>query len=519
MAENTDYSRKGVAYLFIAVLLLVALNIFSYSSRKHDFKYTIGAQNLEATYHTLLTVKALEESPASNHWFLPTVSLGGERDKHIPWGATIPTKTGDYVYTSFTPPGFVVPYAVMHLFGAEPTSKNLARFNAALGALVSLLLFALLHGVLEYIGYTRSIALGGALLGSLIAVFSREVLQSHGPVYWVQSLYQLIEVVSLTLFFRYLSARDEQRRKLYGYGLCLAVFLGAWTEWTGYITGGGLCVLLWFLVPERAAARRLAVLLAICLTSAVLVTVVHYGMAAGLDSTLHALMKRFMARSASRGGVGYLSEGYWLSYGPYLLCLLFAVLARFFALSHQSEQNKRVLLLVALAACIPLLENVVLMQHATQFSFDRLKFLFPAALVFALAFARMKNLWRGVLALLLIAASWQGYADYKVDLQRYESWAKIDASNKELIDRISKVVDLDCALLATDMGVRGYTTLAFSRGVYERKSFDAALALEEQESACGLVYLQGRTAFTDLPHYKTARIVLENGDRTELLSR
>jgi len=101
---------------FWSVFTLILLLIFSLSLRQQDFKRVTGAQNLEATYHVLLTVTALDESSAANHWYLPTVSLGGETNKHIPWGVTVPTKTGDYIYTSFTPPGFLAPiFCLKHL--------------------------------------------------------------------------------------------------------------------------------------------------------------------------------------------------------------------------------------------------------------------------------------------------------------------------------------------------------------------------------------------------------------------
>jgi len=109
----------------------------------------VGAENLAATYHVLLTVNALDESPVENHWYLPTVSLGRELDKHIPWGAAIPTKTGDYIYISFTPPGFLVPYSWLNIFGLRPTVKNLACYNFVLGSLSASTLFLLLVSLLK----------------------------------------------------------------------------------------------------------------------------------------------------------------------------------------------------------------------------------------------------------------------------------------------------------------------------------------------------------------------------------
>ncbi len=60
----------------------------------------------DATWHTLLTIECYNETPISQHLFLPIVSMGGEDNKWISWGATIPDKEGNYYYTSFSPAGY-----------------------------------------------------------------------------------------------------------------------------------------------------------------------------------------------------------------------------------------------------------------------------------------------------------------------------------------------------------------------------------------------------------------------------
>ncbi len=66
-----------------------------------EVKRGFGSRNLEASYHAILTAEALLRTPISQHWGLPLVSLGAANDKWIPWGATVATAHGDYVYTSF----------------------------------------------------------------------------------------------------------------------------------------------------------------------------------------------------------------------------------------------------------------------------------------------------------------------------------------------------------------------------------------------------------------------------------
>jgi hypothetical protein len=511
-------SRKPLA--LAGALVLILLLAGSFLARKNEFGKATGVQNLEATYHVLLTVKALESSPIQNHWLLPTVSLGGSRDKHIPWGATIPTKTGDYVYTSFTSPGFLAPYIVFGALNVEASAQNLARFNFALGSLVVLVLYALLFKILERCGYSCRVAVAGAVLGATASIFSKEVLQSHGLVYWSQCLYQLLLISGLYLLFAYLNEEPGQARQKnrYALGLVVVAFLGAWTEWTGYVYGGGLAILLWFGVFLERPQRGLAIKLVIAVAVAGLLTLVHYGLAAGFEPAVEAFMARFLARSSASGTVLDLLNGYALSFGLFLLATFVAAVLPFFLGSRKTDESQDARNKVAFlffASSIPVLENFILTQHATQFSYDRLKAIFPAAIIVAVAFARVCNAWRAVLLALVLLASTHGFSTYRADIARYSAWPVVDSVNKLLAKALTESTNTKCSILFSDISVRGYSNLLFNRGIYEhiskKHSGHKVDELIEETQACSAVYLEGVMAFTDLPYYKSALVTKENG--------
>lgn len=80
-------SRKLYRECYIpGVLVVLLMLVVSFFIRVGDFEKVPPAPNMEASYHVILTMSALKESPIVNHWFLPTVSLGGTLDKNIPWG-------------------------------------------------------------------------------------------------------------------------------------------------------------------------------------------------------------------------------------------------------------------------------------------------------------------------------------------------------------------------------------------------------------------------------------------------
>lgn len=487
--------------LAVGLLLLAAL-----LWRLPDFRDGTGAQNLEASYHVLLSLNALDESGVARHWWLPTITLGGSHDQQVSWGATIPTHSGDYVYTSFSSYGFLAPYLGLKVAGLPPSLHNLALFNAALGALTALLLFRLLYLVLRSQGASRALAAGTAVLGCLIAVFSREALLSQGLLYWVQSFYQVLLLASLLTFFHYLQAPVGQRARL-GWVLAGLVCFGALTEWTGYVFGGGLVALFWLQRRQWPEGRRMAWRLAFATALAGLLVLLHYSLAAGLLPTLKAFARRFLARSPNNAHLTDFFAGYGLSFGLFLAAVAIALGVLVWKRRTLNWPRSTALLLAA--ASLPLLENLLLLQHATQFSFDRLKFIFPAALVLGLAFIALKTPGRALLAVLLVAAALQNGQTYRQDIAGYAGWRVIDQQNQALVGLVKGQVALDCTLISTDMTVRGYANLLFHRSIHELQR--QPLDYHRESGACGGLYLEGRDFRVDLPEYTRARLSLADG--------
>lgn len=515
------YSALLFAAGAIVLTLLLAVSFFI---RQNDFNTITGSQNLEATYHALLTVKALRSSPVENHWFLPTVTLGQALDKDIPWGSTVPTNTGDYIYTSFASPGFFMPYIIFKALNIEESVRNLALLNFVLGSIVSFTVYALLFSVLKRCGYSLQVAGVGSILGTTITVFSREVLQSHGIVYWVHSFYQLILILGLYLLFTYLKnwPDNNDAKKRRAVSLICVVFLGAWTEWTGYFFGLGLALLFWFGVLIERHEKSLSIKLLLALAVAALITLAHYTIAVGFEPTVKAILDRFLARNIVAGDMISLLDGYLLSFGLFALIALLGLIWLLFIANKDKRKlssSKSIVVFLGIAAALPLLENFILLQHANQFSFDRLKFVFPAALVIAIAFARQSNLWRVVFAISVLLASIQGFWSYKTDLAGYASWRDVDSNNKALANLIFSSTDISCSVLLSNIAVRGYANLLFNRGIYEYRYKSDAIKMINKTKSCCAIYLEGGWYYIDLPYYKRALVIRRDGTSFSLNPR
>jgi hypothetical protein len=256
-----------------------------------------------------------------------------------------------------------------------------------------------------------------------------------------------------------------------------------------------------------------------------MVTLVHFSLAIGLQPIIQELINRLFARSVVNGNFRDLLRGYWNSYWPLLIYLSLGLSVLLLAKIKHPLRYKlnqipfQIPLLVFVLATIPLLENLILLQHATQFSFDRLKFLIPAALFAAYAFAANGKKGRCLLMALALLACFYGYQKYRRNLHSYQAWAQIDQSNKRLAARIFEKIDANCTVFASNVFVRAYANLLFHRGIFEKQTLKNAPSLLKQNPTCAVVFLQGSAAYIDLPLFTQAHIFYKDSLKQPLTLR
>ncbi len=504
-SKNSSWVGLGiVSLLFMASLAL----------RIGDFKNVNGVPNLEATYHVLLTIKALRETPVSHSHFLPIVTLGSDRDKYVSWGATVPTETGEFVYTSFPPLGFLVPYSFFAIFDWAPTTRHLMVFNALLGGVSTLGLFALLMRVLRSAGYGHGVRSVGAIAGAACLVFSKEALVSFGLVYWSQSLEEAF------LLFQLIALHALWTRPGRSAVIAMAVmsFLSASTEWSGMVANVCIAALLIGRGPCDSRIENLKLGLVVFASTLLAggVIAAQFISVLGLRQTAVAMGHRMIARSAMHTDALALLDGYANSFGLFLPLVLgcamwMAVAAR----GTEPARASRIPAVLVLAASFPLIENALLLQHATEFTFDRLKLATPLALVLALSLASAvvarDRLVIALLCLGILVSARENVTTYQNQKAAFADWGVSVRSNESLRDRVAGVIDLTCADLGSNGPVRAYTNLLFNRAVLENASPEALEAHAHRTAACGTVFLSQTTLHIDLPEFRRATIRTADG--------
>ena len=241
---------------------------------------------------------------------------------------------------------------------------------------------------------------------------------------------------------------------------------------------------------------------------------------------MEALSSRFFVRSYRLGRFDELVKGYALSFGIFLVVVITVLAARFFAGADGRDEPgvrrtgiAQNTLAIFILACVPLIENVLLIRHATDYSYDRLKFVVPAAIILALGFGRLGKDGRMALVVAVLVAAIDGYTSYRADLRAHAAWHEVDQANRALAARVGEAADVRCAVLLSRMEVRGYANLLFHRGIYGAKAMEDGPALMAQRDACAAVYLEGEPALDGLPRYTKAVVTRRDGATTTILAQ
>ena len=453
----------------VVIAAIVFVLVASYIRYKPE---DVNYYNADATWHTLLTIEAYNETPIAQHIFLPIVSLGDESDKWIPWGATINDNQGNYYYTSFSPAGYFLPWLFIKTFNLPVCEHSLYIFNTLL-FMFSAVLWSIF---LKWIYSKNEIV----ILGVLLYVFVPEMLHGMGIVYWHQSVFQVTFIAQIMAYYRY--KKDESKR--WGILFFVLVFINPYIEWSGYIANMGFFIFELFHIRKQRllfCLRRLC-LIGILTVTSVIVFIAHYLSRVNKHILFETIKARFMARNVTT--VTELSSvigGYFKSFSYIWIVLFVLVIWNIWRNKKLEILNGSIIFLVL----FPLLENVVMKEHAYFYSYDRMKGILFVSL---LCCEFMRQLFDGyatrkkvisIMASITILCCINNIYEYSRS-GKYLWQADYRKGNIVLAEYIKENY-ANSILGLNDAPVRGYVNLLFSRGVYEWKSFDwlSQKALEE----------------------------------------
>ncbi len=349
-----------IYYLVVIIIFFLVCIISTLKYRDGEIDY----HNSDATWHTLLTVTAYNETPIYEHLFLPIVSLGGIDDKDIKWGETIPDEKGNYYYTSFSPAGYFAPWLFLKITNLPVNEQGLYIFNTFLFGSSAILLIYLLSLIYHEEKHYPFIS----LIGGLCYISAPEILHNMGIVYWHQSLLQVMLILQTIMYYKYINEKSNFSKYLF-YGLSI---INPYIEWTGYIANIGFAIaefIRYWNIDKRKGLKNVFCLAILTMLSFELFSI-HYLTRVDSITFLTALKNRFLSRSA--GAAIELAT----LFGSYFKSFLYVWVILIISLIFCFIKNKQLELkhgLIFLVLSFPILENIIMKGHAFAYSYDRMK--------------------------------------------------------------------------------------------------------------------------------------------------
>lgn len=491
MFTNNKHYFYGIFFILLMFLISVII-------RSGDFKNDRGIDNIQATYHSLLTMRSLESLPISESYLLPTITFNGDNNKNISWGATIPTKDGVYIYTSFPSLGFIIPYVSIRIIGANITLVNLFKFNLIISLLTAIIFYTSIFIFQSIDNSQKNKAMLAGIAGSSVFIFSCESLVSSGLIYWPQCISQVFLSLIILLF---ILREREPKNKNYDYFLFFPLLLLPLTEWTGYIFN--CLIFIYFSFSRNEYKYRLLTIISASTLLSFSIYLFQLYLSIDLLQYIHTSINRFGARSIESANHVQFLTSYWHSFGLFLIFLV-----PLFIL-WKNNRNR----LVFLLCLFPLVENIIMEQHATVFTFDRWKLAFLIGFCISLLFSYNKKT-QYVTFLLIIISSIHGYHQYQNKLKKFSSWSDINYKNKVMIKKISKETNIECSDIFANFVVRAYVNLLFNnRGVYEGGIPERPLEVIEKNKSCSVIILKGNKVLPDLVEINSAEIYKKGSDK------
>lgn len=465
-------TKKTILLVVACVLAVVLVWGFKY---KENYNYL----NSNATWHVLLTVGAYDETPASVHKFLPIVSLGDEMDKHIQWAEMVADEEGNYYYTSFSPAGFALPYFFFKLFQLPVTEGSLYIFNTILCCLALVFTMKLFADIFQK-HLRREVVL---IVTALLFAFQTEIMHGMGMVYWHQSLTQVLLPLQFLCFFHF---EDSKKWRIGYYALAIIM---PYVEWTGFISNVGVALGLFFkhgIKIQKQDFMR-AFWTAVCTVLALLLLCGHYLSVVDLESFRQALQDRYHMRTTYAYATTFnLLWGYWKSFKT--LWILLPILGISCVILNKGVKwivEWVALLPMLFVMLFPVIENIVMKEHAISYTYDRMKLIYPLLLcVFWLlaAMPKDKKWFSCGIAGLVTLMSVIGISNYLKNTE-YLWQASYRTDNEILAEYCREHYHEDSLYGLKNAAVRGYVNMLFDRGMYENISEYTLLELAMERDA------------------------------------
>ena len=310
-----------------------------------------------------------------------------------------------------------------------------------------------------------------------------------GVVYWHQSLMQVTLLLQIILYYQYLHS-DSQKH--FCFFLILAL-INPYIEWTGYVANVGFALAELMRYREKGwkSAFASATWLGILTILSFALFCVHYLLRVDAAAFFDVLRARFGARNVTSSvSLTKLFCGYIRSFKFAVLLLVIFLLWGYTKNKHFSREN----MLLLFVMVFPVLENIVMKQHAVEYSYDRMKAAFPLCLLICetaravLEDVKNKRTVSNVVAALALGAALLNLNNYCHD-RGYVWETDYQTANRALVQAVSE--QYPDAELVSARAIRGYMNMLFGRGIHEWcMSAEQAIGIATEKGSKHVAYIE-----------------------------
>lgn len=472
--------QKNAKYIILTlVCLFIVVLVWQYKYRE-NYNYL----DSNATWHVLLTIQAYDETPASVHNFLPIVSLGDELDKGIQWAEMVADEKGNYYYTSFSPAGFVLPYFFFKILDLPVADSSLYVFNTFLCCLALLFTIKLFSDIFEK-HLPKEVVI---VLTTLLFAFQTEIMHGMGQVYWHQSLMQVLLPLQFLCFLHF---EDSKKWKI-GY-FVLAVIM-PYVEWTGFIANVGFALALFLKHGFKIQKRdfMLAFWTGVCTAGALVLLCGHYLLVVDWTEFVWALQDRVAMRTTYANVTWFdLIWGYWKSFEElWIILVILGVGCIILNKGVKWMRDYSTIAPIFFVMLFPLIENLVMKEHAISYTYDRMKLIYPVLLlVFVFLSAVPREWYRNAVVVFAIGMAVIGTNRYLKNTE-YLWPAEYRTNNEILAEYCREQYHENSIYGLSNAAVRGYVNVLFDKSAYENINQEELLCLAKERGAEYAVLLQ-----------------------------
>ena len=467
-----NVNKRCIILTIICVLAVFILWQFKY---KENYNY----MNSNASWHVLLTVQAYDETPVSVHKFLPLVSLGDEWDKEIQWAEMVSDEYGNYYYASFSAAGFVLPYLFFKIFNLPVSEESLYLFNTVLCCMALLLTIKLFCDLFKNRIQKEVII----LITTLLFASQTEIMHGLGQVYWPQSILQVLLPLQFLCFYHF---EEDKKWKI---GFYILALIMPYIEWTGFIANVGFAIVLFFKNGIKIQKKNFmwAFWTGVCTAAALLFLIGHYLLVVDWENFYWALHDRVAMRTTYAYVTTFeLLWGYWKSFkGLWILLPVLGLSSIILNKGLKWLKGVVPMLSMVFVMLFPLVENILMKEHAVSYTYDRMKMVYPLLLAVFVILASIpkEKEWfvKGTVLAALVCAV-MGINSY-IHNTEYLWEAEYREDNEILGEYCRENYHEDAVYGLKNAAVRGYVNVLFDRGVYENISEEMLLEKAKERGA------------------------------------